>query len=317
MNEETTQLDSGGQEAGQHPVAQKLGLMDERDLSDLLKSSFLNEEEAAPQEHQESPEAVDPSSEDDLPADDDPETGDNSSLTRGVQKRINKLVAAKKAAQAELDAHKQRLGEMERELAAAKQSAKPPQQDIDEAVNSLETFDQLKEEYNNAVNVILWCERNRDGATLNGVDLSDSDVLDLKAAAIRRKEIELPNRLSYLQQQAQYDQSIQQDFPWWGKPDTEEYQAAQHILREFPEFKKRRADYKHVAGLVVLGLKAYMDMKSKKPAAPLKKAPPQPGVRQAPPSASAPSLQQAKQKFAKAGGARNELGDLVKTMGFV
>jgi hypothetical protein len=82
MNENEAQPDSGDQEAAETPVAQKLGLMDERGLSDLLKSSFLDEEEAAPAtQGQDESEAVDSSSEDDQQADDDSEHHDSSSLT--------------------------------------------------------------------------------------------------------------------------------------------------------------------------------------------------------------------------------------------
>ena len=61
MTKNESQPDTGSQEAEQSPVAQtKLGLMDERDLSNLLKSSFLNEEEAAPAtQEQELEQAVD------------------------------------------------------------------------------------------------------------------------------------------------------------------------------------------------------------------------------------------------------------------
>lgn len=320
MNENEVQPDAGSQEAELSPVVEKLGLLDERGLSDLLKSNFLNEQGESPATMGQEQPVESLSDEDEVAADDlEQHDAEESSLSRGVQKRINKLVAAKKAAQLELEAQKARLSEMEKELSAVKQTPAQVQPDVSDSMNSLDTFEQVNEEYNRAVNVILWCEQNRNGATLNGVDLSDEDVLDIKMTAIKRKEIELPARHGYLQRQAQFEQSTTQDFPWWGKPETEEYQAAQHILREFPELKKRRADYKHVAGLVVLGLKAYTEMKSKKPAsAPLRKAPPQPGVRQAPPSSSnQQNTQKAKQQFAKTGGSRDGLSDLIKNMGFV
>jgi hypothetical protein len=319
MNESEVQPDAGNQEAAESPVVDKLGLLDERDLSALLKSNFLDEQGDAPASQEQVTDAD--LSETDESGIDEPEghDGDESNLSRGVQKRINKLVAAKKAAQAELEAQRQRLAEMERELASARQATPQSEPEVSGEVESLSSLEQVNEEYSRAVNAILWCEQNRNGATLNGVDLSDEDILDIKMRALRIKEIELPARFNYLQKQAQLDYGIVQDFPWWGKPETEEYQAAQQILREFPELKKRRADFKHVAGIVVLGLKAYTDLKSKKTTqAPIKKAPPQPGVRQAPPTSShQQSTQKAKQQFARSGGDRDGLSDLVKNMGFV
>jgi hypothetical protein len=329
MNEQEigSQPDAGSQEADQNPVAQKLGLMDERDLSSLLKSSFLNEEEAAPATQEQEPEqAVDSSLEDDQPAEDDSEPHDNSSLTKGVQKRINKLVAAKKAAQSELEAQKAELARLQQELDSAKASVPVKREDVSEFVEKLDTIEQVKSEYDKAVEVLLWCEDNLDGGVITLPDgteheLSDKEVRAMKRTAIRRKEVELPARLNYLQQQAQADAQVTADFPWWGKPETEEYQVAQQIIRDFPELKRRRADWKHLAGLVVLGAKTYAEQKSAKAktqSQPIRRAPVQPGAAKAAPARTSGDEQsKAKQQFAKAGGSRDGLTDLVKAMNFV
>jgi hypothetical protein len=268
---------------------------------------------------------VDSSSEDDQQADDDSEHHDTSSLTKGVQKRINKLVAAKKAAQSELEAQKARLEELQRELETAKSAAPVKHQDQTDFAESLETFDQVKVEYDKAVEVLLWCEDNMDGGVITLPDgteheLSDRDVRAMKRTALKRKEIELPARLSYLQQQAQADTQVTADFPWWGKKETEEYQVAQQIIRDFPELKRRRADWKHLAGLVVLGAKAYAEQKAKAkaPQQQIRRAPVQPGGSKAAPSSTSGNDQtKAKQQFAKTGGNRDGLTDLVKAMNFV
>ena len=327
MNENEAQPDSGNQEAVSNTVAQKLGLMDERDLSHLLKTSFLDEGEAAvpATQGQEGSEAVDSSSEDDQQADDDSEHHDSSSLTKGVQKRINKLVAAKKAAQSELEAHKTRLVELQQELETAKSSVPVKQQDQTDFSEGLNTFEQVKGEYDKAVEVLLWCEDNLDGGVITLPDgteheLSDRDVKAMRRTAMKRKEIELPARLNYLQQQAQADAQVAADFPWWGRQETEEYQVAQQIIRDFPELKKRRADWKHLTGLVVLGAKAYAESKAKGKAQsqPIRRAPAQPGVTKVPPMRESNGDQSnAKRQFAKTGGTRDGLTDLVKAMNFV
>lgn len=325
MNENEAQPDSGNQEAEANTAGQKLGLMDERDLSHLLKSSFLNEEEVAPAtQGQDESEAVDSSSEDDQQADDDSEHHDSSSLTKGVQKRINKLVAAKKAAQSELESHKSRLAELQQELETAKSSVPVKQQDQSEFANSLDTFEQVKGEYDKAVEVLLWCEDNMDGGVITLPDgteheLSDRDVKAMRRTAMKRKEVELPARVNYLQQQVQADAQIAVDFPWWGKRETEEFQVAQQIVRDFPEVK-RRPDWKHLTGLVVLGAKAYAESKAKsKPQSQqIRRAPVQPNSSKAPPiSTSSGDQSKARQQFAKTGGSRDGLTDLVKAMNFV
>jgi hypothetical protein len=328
MNEQEIGLqpDAGSQEAAENPVAQKLGLMDERDLSDLLKSSFLDEEEAAPATQEQEPEeVVDSSGEDDQLTEDDSDQHDSSSLTKGVQKRINKLVAAKRAAQSELEAQKAQLAQLQQELETARASVPARHQDQTEFAEKLETFEQVKSEYDKAVEVLLWCEENLDGGVItlpDGTDheLSDREVRAMKRTALKRKEVELPARLNYLQQQAQADAQVIADFPWWGKQETEEFRVAQQIVRDFPELKKRRADWKHLTGLIVLGAKAYSEMKLKPKAQqqPIKRAPSQPGVTKAPPMGGSNSdTSKAKQQFAKTGGSRDGLTDLVKAMNFV
>ena len=332
MNETQSQPDAGSQEAGSTPVASKLGLLDQQSLSDLLKSGFLDEKEATPaKQEQAEPEAeteepivdseVEAEVEADQPIEEEAEA-EESSLSKGVQKRINKLVAAKKAAQAELEAQKSRLSELQKELETAKSSVPARQVDVSDVVERLSTLEQVKEERQRALEVIMWCEENTDGGVItlpDGTerDLTDQEVRSMKRLAIRRKEIELPAREEYLQQQSYVEGEVVKDFPWWSKPETEEYQTAQQILREFPELKKRRADWKHVAGLLVMGIKTYGEKKAqKKPTVPIKRAPAQPSIKAAPARTTQTDLQKAKQSFIR-NNSRDGMTDVIKAMGLV
>lgn len=331
MNETQSQPDAGSQEAGTTPVAQKLGLLDQQSLSDLLKSGFLDEKEATPAKEEQAESEVDTEEpivdsevEAEVEADQPIEEAEveESSLSKGVQKRINKLVAAKKAAQAELEAQKSRLSELQRELETAKSSAPARQVDVSDAVERLTTIEQVKEERQRALDVIMWCEENPDGGVItlpdgSERDLTDQEVRSMKRLAIRRKEMELPAREEYLQQQTYVDGEVVKDFPWWSKPETEEYQTAQQILREFPELKKRRADWKHVAGLLVMGIKAYGEKKAqKKSTAPIRRAPVQPSIKAAPARTTQTDLQKAKQSFVR-NNSRDGMTDVIKAMGLV
>lgn len=327
MNEDNTQPDSSGQEADSNPVDNKLGHLDVGSLKDLLNSGFLNEEEIVPakaeqegksEETDSSEEEVDTS--EDTP--DQPESEvDESTLSKGVQKRINKLVAAKKAAQAELDAQKAKLTQLESELQAAKTSTPARQPDVSEFVATLDTPKRVEEEYNKALEVLMWCEDNIDGGVIpmpNGEEheLTAAEVRAMKRTAMKRKEIELPQRMQYLQQQAAAESQVTKDFPWYSNPASEEYQFTQQVLREFPEIK-RRPDHKHVLGLLALGAKAYNEQKTKKVATPIKRAPVQPGVKAAPVSSNNADIAKLKQSFAKNSSDSKGLTDLVKAMGFV
>ena len=319
MNEAESQPDAGSQGAESSSVANKLGLLDERGLSDLLKSSFLDEQGAAPATEEQQEEQSEASNEAEE-SDSDQSESDGNHLNKGVQKRINKLVGAKKALEAELEAHRAELLNLRKELDTTKQSVAARPTEVSNAIQSLHTPQQVEAEFKNAVDVILWCEENPDGGTIvmpdgREVDVSSNEVRAIKQTAIRRKEIELPARYKFLNDQNTVDAEIVKDFPWMLKPESEEYRVAQQVLNEFPELKNRRADWKHVAGIIVEGLKAYTSRKAAKPGQAIKRAPAQPTARSVP-SLSGGSLSQVKQAFAKDTSDKAGLTDLVKAMGF-
>lgn len=326
MNTNEAQPDSTGQEAEVNPVAPKLGL-DQASLSDLLKSSFLDEKEEpapAPVEQEETSEEPVTSEEADDQSEEEsgqPEA-DESSLSKGVQKRINKLVAAKKAAQAELDAQKATLAQLQAELESTKASVPVKRIEASEFVQTLETPKRVEEEYEKALEVILWCEDNIDGGVIplpNGEEheLTATEVRAMKRTAMKRKEIELPQRMQYLQKQSAAEAEAVKDFPWYSNPTSEEYQFSQSVVKEFPEIK-RRPDWKHVVGLLALGAKAYSEQKAKKATpAPIKRAPAQPSVKAMPAASTQSDIQKARQAFAKNTSDKGGLTDLVKAMGLV
>jgi len=327
MNEQIAQPDSAGQEEGSNPVDNKLGQLNVNSLKDLLSSGFLNEEEIVPAtaEQEGTSEETDTSEEDvdqseDSPDQSEPEV-DESTLSKGVQKRINKLVAAKKAAQAELDAQKTRLSQLEEELQSTKASTPVKTPDVSEFVATLDTPKRVEEEYSKALEVILWCEDNADGGVIplpNGEEheLTSAEVRAMKRTAMKRKEIELPQRMQYLQTQAAADSQVTKDFPWYSNPASEEYQFTQQVLREFPEIK-RRPDHKHVLGLLALGAKAYNEQKAKKTAPVIKRAQVQPAIKASPAPTQSGDIAKLKQTFARNSSDQKGLTDLVKAMGFV
>lgn len=333
MENTNTQPDSGSQEGANVPVADNLGKFDENSLADFIKNNFLDEEGAAPaKEEQTESQTEDPTTEessdvepevqDEVDQSSDEEEVDGNSLSRGVQKRINKLVAAKKAAQAKLQEQEARLAAMQRELEAAKSfSSTSTQQNISPEVQSLNSIPEVQAEYKRAVDVLLWCEENADGGEIPGpdgqtIELTDKQVRAMKKLAIRTKEVDLPARMAYLQQQASVAPKIVQNFPWLNKPESEEYQAAQTMLRDFPELR-RRPDYLHLAGIFVEGLKAYTQRQSGvKQQAPVKRAPSQPSVK-APPVQRKDDNVQASKAFMQDTSSRDGLSNLLKAKGFV
>ena len=170
---------------------------------------------------------------------------------------------------------------MQKELEATRSIATTarPQQ-VSSEVEALNSIPEVEAEYKRAVEVLMWCEDNPDGGELqapNGetLEITADQVKAMRKVARRNKDMELPARFQYLQQQQASVPTTLQNFPWWSKPESEEYQAAAAIVSEFPEIK-RRPDWMHLVGVMVLGLQAFTQRQSQKPAAPIKKAPAQP-----------------------------------------
>jgi hypothetical protein len=328
MENTNTQPDSGSQEGANTPVADNLGKFSEDSLADFIKNNFLDEEGAAPaKEEQTESETEEPTTEESSDVetevqdevDHSSDEEDNSPLSRGVQKRINKLVAAKKAAQAKLQEQEERLAVMQRELEAAKSlTVVARQQNISPQAEALNTIAEVQAEYKRAVDVLLWCEENVEGGEIPGpegpIEITDKQVRDMKRLAIRTKEVDLPARMAYLQQQASVAPKIAQSFPWLNKPESEEYQAASTLLRDFPEIR-RRPDYLHLAGIFVEGLKAYSQRQAAPKQTPIKRAPAQPSVKAAP--AKPDDSSRASKAFMQDTSSRDGLSNLLKAKGFV
>jgi len=332
MNNTNSQPDAGSQEAGSTPVANNLGRLDENSLADFVKSNFLNEEEAAPatEEQQAEPEVetedpitdseVETQEEADQSTDEEGEP-EESSLSRGVQKRINKLVAAKKAAQAQLEEREARLAQMEREIQALRSVPQTTAPTVSDAIEALSSVQEVNAEYQRALYVLDWCEDNPDGGVItdpNGaeVELDVQQVRAMKKLARRRKEVELPARLQYLTQKSQIEPVLATKHPWMRKPESEEYRVAQQVLRDFPEVK-RRPDHMHLIAALIEGLKVFAERDSAKPKAqPIRRAPAQPSLK-APPKVDKDDSSRAQKSFLKDTSSRDGLSDLVKAMGFV
>jgi hypothetical protein len=323
--------DAGSQGADNNSVADnQLGKnLDEASLADFLRSSFLNEKEEPSSattdgnsvDEDQQQEGDDQHVEDQQDTENTQAEEEDDSPSKGVQKRISKLVAAKKAAQAENEQLKARLTEIENKLQQQSETTTEKHQtqsSISDEILQLDTAEKVKSKWQEAYNLVEWCERNAEGATIGDKEFSSSDIREIKLKALRVKDIDLPQRFQYLQAQDAAKEQAIKDFPWINKPESEEYRAFQHVIKEFPAIKSQRPDWMHVAGLVVLGMKAYSESrKAAQPKPQIKKAPVTPEVKAPIPAQSKTDLGRAKQNFAKNPSELSGVSDLIKAMGIV
>lgn len=207
----------------------------------------------------------------------DDEDKQDKKLSKGVQKRIDKLVAQKKEAEAKLNALAEKLAETESLAANSPKEFAP----VDKGLNpyfKLQSDTDVHAEIRNARQVRRWAEENPDGAVVSGkngeeVEYSADDIRKIKLNAIDALEEHLPAQMNYIQTRKQFDAEAEKTYPFWKQRSSSEYQYANALLREFPEIQKF-PDFKLSIGDMIEG-KRIRESKVK-PTSAIKKAPSNP-----------------------------------------
>lgn len=228
-------------------------------------------------------------------------------LPKGVKKRIDKLSAKKREAEAEVERLK---SEVERLSQEANKPAQTPK--ADNPYTNLNTLEEVNREAEQAKQIRRWCEMNPDGATVTGkngeeVDYSAEEVRRIKIKALDALEEHLPARARYLQNYNQIEQVATKEYPWWKDRSSSERQIAETFLKHFPEIT-RFPDYKMVLGDYIRGVKS-REASTKRPATPSNRtAPAQPKRTATPPYV--PEKEARAKEAAKRFGANGNRDDL-------
>lgn len=217
-------------------------------------------------------------------------------LPKGVKKRIDKLSAKRREAEAEVTRLK---SEVERLSQEANKPAQTPTADNPYA--HLGSQDEVSREVDQAKQIRRWCEMNPDGAVVTGKDgneteYSAEEVRNIKIRAMDALEEHLPKRMQYLSNYNQIEQVAAKEYPWWKDKSARERQMAETFIKAFPEIQKF-PDYKMVIGDYIRGVKS-REQASQKPNPP--KAPSAPRMSSAPTQISNKEInvQKATQRYA-------------------
>jgi hypothetical protein len=184
-------------------------------------------------------------------------------LPKGVKKRIDKLSAKRREAEAEVDRLK---SEVERLSQEANKPAQTPKSD--NPYTNLKSLEEVNREADQAKQIRRWCEMNPDGAIVTGkdgneVEYSAEEVRSIKVKALDALEEHLPARAKYLENYTQVEQVANKEYPWWKDRSSSERQIAESFLQHFPEIT-RFPDYKMVLGDYIRGFKS-REATSKRP----------------------------------------------------
>lgn len=304
---------------------------DQSKLADIIGDSFLSGKESSaesPADENGDSEAQATSEEDvhsqetettteQDPIEDSEETEETKSeeeefergLPKGVKKRIDKLSAKRREAEAEVERLKQ---EVERLSQEATKPAQTPTADNPYA--NLSTLDEVSREAEQAKQIRRWCELNPDGAVVTNKDGSETEytaeeVRNIKIKALDALEEHLPARAKYLQNFMQMEQVAVKEYPWWKDKSAKERQIAESFIKHFPEIQKF-PDYKMVVGDYIRGVNA-REAKAKSSGTPVK-APSQPRPSAAPARVQPKdaNTQAAKKRFTVSGN-RDDLSSII------
>ena len=207
----------------------------------------------------------------------DDEEKQDKQLSKGVQKRIDKLVAQKKEAEAKLQALAEKLAETESQAANSQKEVIVSDKGLNPYFK-LQSDTDVHAEIRNARQVRRWAEENPDGAVVPGkngeeIEYSAEDIRKIKLNAIDALEEHLPSQLNYIQTRKQFDAEAEKTYPFWKQRSSSEYQYANALIREFPEIQKF-PDFKLSIGDMIEG-KRIRESKVK-PTSAIKKAPSNP-----------------------------------------
>jgi hypothetical protein len=223
---------------------------------------------------------------------------DKEELPKNVQKRINKLTALRKDAEAKLEQMQAKLNELEGKL--KEESTPRNYKDQANPYSNLNSRAEIEAEIAQARQVRRWCEENADGVVIteeNGNErvYSTEDVRKIKLNAMDALEEYLPKRANYLATKEQVDKVAESEYRWYKDRSSKELQIANNFVKAFPEITKF-PDYKMVVGDYIRGMQAREGNKQRQ----IQKAPVQPtGTSSYPSSRKDANARDATSKFLK------------------
>lgn len=188
----------------------------------------------------------------------DEEETEDRGLSKGVKKRIDKLVSKRREAEAE-------IAKLKEELEAARNQKTAPEPIVsikDNPYSHVTSVAEIEKEVSQARSVRRWCEEHSEGYTATDAEgnetyYSAEEVKQIKLNAIDALEEHLPKRMQYVRAKENFENLAEKEYGivWKKDADTREKQIAYQFLKAFPEIT-RFPDYKMVIGDYIAGVKA-------------------------------------------------------------
>lgn len=260
VNEAQTQVETGSNEQNGVHNARDLNSRLAELLGDdpLIAQAEADEAESNQSEVQESegePEK-DTNTEDGEEVHSQSEENEDENVSRGVQKRIDKLTAKRKEAEEQLEQLRREVDDLKTKQDTTRRVETLP----DVPHSDLNTIAEIEAEIAQARSVRNWAEANAEGFTQRNEDGSEqyfepAQIRQIKVNAMKALEETLPMRHQYIQARDSIEPIANKEYPWWKDRSSSERQYAEKFLTAFPQIKKF-PDYKMVIGDYIRGVKA-------------------------------------------------------------
>jgi len=245
----------------------------------------------------------------------------DSDLSKGVQKRIDKLTAKRKQAEEE-------VANLRKELDALKQTVTESQQSSEQSNNSVTDADnpfsslKSKAEVDKEIEQARWlrykCMENPEGFFLGESQYGPDDVKRMLVNSTKAIEEHLPKQLARIDTENRIRPIAEANYPWWKTPASKEYQMAQQMLKTAPQLRNF-PDWQIFIGDAIRGMQAREGQAkaSSNTASKSKSLPPvRPTATPAKTNSSEARAKQAESRFAKSNSA-DDLAKVLLAKGFI
>lgn len=184
--------------------------------------------------------------------------------SEGFQKRIDRLTFLRKQAEEQVEKLTEEVNSYKSKLESIEASASTPEPTAENPFADLTDEARIKSEYEQARKLRYMCEENPNGFQIGETHYGPDEVHRMRINSLRAMEEHLPRQLQFVKAKAEYDKQASTIYPWYSKPDSQEYKLAQDVMKNFKNFKNF-PDHKLFVGDYVAGLVMRTAKSMKKP----------------------------------------------------
>ena len=174
--------------------------------------------------------------------------------SEGFQKRIDRLTFLRKQAEEQVEKLTEEVNTYKAKVQEIESVSSTPEPTHENPFADLTDEAKIRAEYEQAKKLRYLCEENPHGFQIGETHYGSDEVHRMRINSMKAMEDQLPRQLQFIRQKDEFDSLALKQYPWWSKPESQEYKLAQEVMKNFKSFKNF-PDYKLFVGDYVAGLK--------------------------------------------------------------